>query len=86
MEAEIKLQLLKDIANGDKFGNDIALAKDVLAVYEAINRAERLISEAIRVGCGRGEEYAIAAHRCLTGTGIVTGYSAKPQSQEGRRP
>lgn len=49
-----------------------------LALKNAINKAEREISEAIRVGCGRGEEYALAAHRTLTGTGAVTGYTAKP--------
>ena len=54
------------------------LCKRIADLEKAINKAEREISEAVRVGAGRGEEFVLAAHRTLTGTGAVTGYTAKP--------
>jgi len=45
----------------------------------AIRKAEREISEAIRVGAYNCAEYLLSAHRTLTGTGVVIGYKAKDQ-------
>lgn len=56
------------------------LCKRITELEKAINKADREISEAVRVGAGRGEECALAAHRTLTGTGAVIGYTTKVQS------
>lgn len=44
---------------------------------KAINEAERQIREAVRVGAGRGEEYALGALRTLRNTGVVPGFAKK---------
>ena len=74
-DAQIKFEMLKEVAAGKRPWHPEDLANEVLAIWKSVNQAERLISEALRVGCGRGDEYVKAAHTCLTGTGIVTGYT-----------
>jgi hypothetical protein len=47
-----------------------------------VSGAERHLSEAIRVGAGRGKEYAIAAHRMLTEALKMIDEGQQPKSKK----
>ena len=75
--ARVTMEYLLAVARDERPAHAPDLANKVLAVYYCINRAERCIREALRVGCGQGEEFIVAAHQCLTATGVVTGHPKK---------